>query len=65
MTNKDFFIQTWHGETKRTLCTVKELPTDMSKLSYKCNEKARSAAEIIGHMLPHGPFVMQPILLLP
>jgi len=54
MTNKEFFIQTWQNEMKSTLSAVRGLPTDMSKLSYKCNEKARSAAEIIGHMLPHA-----------
>jgi uncharacterized damage-inducible protein DinB len=54
MTNKDFFIQTWQAEMKRTLNAVKGLPGDMSKLSYKCDEKARSAADIIGHILPHA-----------
>jgi len=54
MTNKEFFIQTWLGEMKRTVAAVKGLPTDMSKLSYKCDEKARSAADIIGHILPHA-----------
>ena len=54
MTNKQFFIQTWEAEMKRTASAVRALPTDTSKLSYKCDEKARSAAEIIGHMLPHA-----------
>jgi uncharacterized damage-inducible protein DinB len=54
MTNKEFFMQTWQGEIKRTLNAVKGLPSDMSKLNYKCDEKARSAAELIGHMLPHA-----------
>ena len=54
MTNKEFFIQTWQAEMKRTLSAVRGLPTDISKLSYKCDEKARSAADIIGHMLPHA-----------
>jgi uncharacterized damage-inducible protein DinB len=54
MTNKEFFIQTWQNEMKPTLRAINGLPTDMSKLSYKCNEKARSAAEIIGHMLGHA-----------
>ena len=54
MTNKEFFIQTWQAEMKRTLAAVKGLPADMSKLSYKCHEKARSAADIIGHILPHA-----------
>jgi uncharacterized damage-inducible protein DinB len=54
MTNKEFFIQTWQVEMKITAGAVRALPTDMSKLSYRCDEKARSAAEIIGHMLPHA-----------
>ena len=54
MTNKEFFIQTWQAEMKRTAAAVRGLPADMSKLSYKCDEKARSAAEIIGHILPHA-----------
>lgn len=54
MTNKEFFIQTWQAEMKRTAGAVRGLPTDMSKLTYKCDEKARSAAEIIGHILPHA-----------
>ena len=54
MTNKEFFIQTWQSEMKKTAGAVRALPGDMSKLSYKCNEKARSAAELIGHMLPHA-----------
>jgi len=54
MTNKEFFIQTWQSEMKKTAGAVRALPKDMSKLSYKCDQKARSAAEIIGHMLPHA-----------
>lgn len=54
MTNKEFFIQTWQSEMKKTAGAVRALPEDMSKLSYKCNEKSRSAAELIGHMLPHA-----------
>lgn len=54
MTNKEFFIQTWQSEMKKTAGAVRALPKDMSKLSYRCEEKARSAAEIIGHMLPHA-----------
>lgn len=54
MTNKEFFIQTWQAEMKRTLSAVRGLPADMEKLTYKCDEKARSAADIIGHILPHA-----------
>ena len=54
MTNKEFFIQTWQAEMQRTLSAVRGLPADMTKLNYKCDEKARSAADIIGHILPHA-----------
>lgn len=54
MTNKEFFIQTWQAEMKRTLSAVRGLPADLEKLNYKCDEKARSAADIIGHILPHA-----------
>ena len=54
MTNKGFFIQTWQAEMKRTAGAVRALPADMTKLNYKCDEKARSAADIIGHILPHA-----------
>lgn len=54
MTNKEFFMQTWQSEMNRTLSAVKGLPADMSKLNYKCDEKSRSAADIIGHILPHA-----------
>jgi uncharacterized damage-inducible protein DinB len=54
MTNKEFFIQTWQSEMKSTLNAIKGLPSDTGKWTYKCHEKARSAAELIGHMLPHA-----------
>ena len=54
MTNKEFFIQTWLSEMKRTAAAVRGLPEDMTRLDFRSNEKARSAAEIIGHMLPHA-----------
>ena len=54
MTNKEFFIQTWQSEMKSTLSAVKGLPTDMSKLSYQCDQKARTAEAILGHMLSHA-----------
>lgn len=54
MTNKEFFIQTWQNEMKPTLSAINGLPADLSKLSYRCNEKTRSAAEIISHMLGHA-----------
>ena len=49
MTNKEFFIQTWQSEIPRTLSAINGLPNDMTKLNYKCDEKARSAAAILGH----------------
>ncbi|HET7118209.1 MAG TPA: DinB family protein, partial [Hanamia sp.] len=54
MTNKEFFMQTWEAEMQKTLNAVNALPKDMDKLNYRCNEKSRSAAELIGHMLPHA-----------
>lgn len=54
MTNKEFFIQTWQAEIPRTLIAINGLPKDMDKLNYRCNEKARSAAELIGHFLSHA-----------
>jgi uncharacterized damage-inducible protein DinB len=54
MTNKEFFIQTWQAEIPRTLIAVNGLPKDMNKLNYRCNEKSRSAAQLIGHFLQHA-----------
>ena len=54
MTNKEFFIQTWQNEMKPTLGAINGLPTDMSKLSYRCHKKTRSAAGILSHMLGHA-----------
>jgi hypothetical protein len=51
MINKEFFIQTWQNEMQTTLNAIKGLPANKSKWDYKCNEKSRSAAGIIGHML--------------
>ena len=54
MTNKEFFIQTWQNELKGTTGAVRALPADMSKLEYKPSPKCRTAAEILGHILPHA-----------
>lgn len=54
MTNKDFFISTWQSEMQSTLNAIKALPPDTDKWIYKCDEKARSASDILGHMLPHA-----------
>jgi|SRR3569833_1213974 len=54
MTNKEFFIQTWQGEILRTLSAINGLPADMTKMSYQCNEKARSAEALISHFLGHA-----------
>ena len=54
MTNKEFFIQRWTAEAKATAKAVRALPAEMNKLSYKPNEKARSAQQIIEHILPHA-----------
>jgi uncharacterized damage-inducible protein DinB len=54
MTNKEFFIQTWQAEMPKTLGAINALPKDMDKLNYRCDEKARSAAQLIGHILSHA-----------
>jgi uncharacterized damage-inducible protein DinB len=54
MTNKEFFIQTWQAEMKTTLNAIKSLPADKTKWAYRCHEKTRSTADIIGHILPHA-----------
>lgn len=54
MTNKEFFIQTWQNEMLSTLNAINGLPEKIEALDYKCDEKARSAAGIIGHMLGHA-----------
>ena len=53
MTNKEFFIQTCQEEMPKTLGAINALPKDMDKLNYRCDEKARSAAQIIGHILSY------------
>jgi len=57
MTNKEFFIQTWQNEMSHTLSSINGLPTDMDRLSYQCDQKARSAATLIGHMLGHAEVI--------
>ena len=54
MTNKEFFIQMWQNEMNSTMSAIKGLPDDHSKLSYKCNEKAKTASEILSHFLGHA-----------
>ncbi|MEP6948515.1 MAG: hypothetical protein ABI863_04550, partial [Ginsengibacter sp.] len=54
MTNKEFFIQNWQNEMKSTLSAINGLPSDVNKWTYKCDEKARCASAILGHMLPHA-----------
>jgi uncharacterized damage-inducible protein DinB len=57
MTNKEFFIATWQNEMQTTLNAIKALPADKNKWTYKCDEKSRSAADMIGHMLPHAEVI--------
>ena len=57
MANKEFFIKTGQSEMPRTLSAINGLLADMTKLDYKCDEKARSAAAILGHMLPHAEVI--------
>lgn len=57
MTNKEFFIQTWKNEMGPTLNAIKGLPSDMTKLNYQCNEKAKTASELISHFLGHAEVI--------
>jgi len=57
MSNREFFIQTWQSEMQTTLNAIKGLPEDKDSWTYKCNEKSRTAAAIIGHMLPHAEVI--------
>lgn len=61
MTNKEFFTQCWKSEMKTTAKAVRALPAEMNKLSYKPNEKSRSAAQIIEHILPHAEYLAKGI----
>lgn len=61
MTNRKFFIQTWLAEMKITLNAINGMPVDKTKWNYKCNEKSRNAAEIIGHILPHAEVISNSI----
>lgn len=54
MTNKEFFIQMWQNEMNSTKSAIRGLPDDLSKLGYKCNEKAKTASEILSHFLGHA-----------
>lgn len=54
MTNKEFFINQWRKEMKRTLVAIKALPYESNKLNYRPDPKSRSASQIIGHILPHA-----------
>ena len=54
MTNKEFFMQCWEREAKSTCKAILALPSDMTKLSYQPNQMARTAMQIMGHILPHA-----------
>lgn len=53
MTNKEFFISQWRNEVPGTLNAIKALPQDINVLNYKPNAKARSAMQLMQHMLAH------------
>jgi uncharacterized damage-inducible protein DinB len=57
MTNKDFFLSTWQTEMKTTLNAIKSLPVDTAKWDHRCHQKTRSAAELVGHILPHAEVI--------
>ncbi len=54
MTNKEFFIRTWKSEMEATLSAINGLPSDMSKLNYQHDEKAKNATELLSHLLGHA-----------
>lgn len=54
MTNKEFFIETWKSEMGSTLSAINGLPSDMSKLRYQHDEKAKKATELLSHCLGHA-----------
>ncbi|MBV6477555.1 MAG: hypothetical protein HGGPFJEG_00294 [Ignavibacteria bacterium] len=54
MTNKEFFLKTWNNEMASTMSAINGLPDNMESLNYKSDEKARSAAAILGHILNHA-----------
>lgn len=52
MTNRDFFAQMISGEFERFRNVIAALPAD--KLDYKPDPKARTAGELVGHMIGHN-----------
>lgn len=61
MTNKEFFISCWQSDAKSTLSALRGLPAEVTSLDYKPNELARSAHEIISHILPHAEGMLNSI----
>lgn len=51
MTNQQFFTQMLSGEMERFHNVLAAVPA--SNLDYKCEPKARSAGELIGHLIGH------------
>jgi len=54
MTNKEFFIEMWKSEMASTTSAINGLPSDMSKLNYRHDEKGKKANELLSHMLGHA-----------
>ncbi|HMQ70560.1 MAG TPA: DinB family protein [Ignavibacteria bacterium] len=53
MTNKEFFVKTFSKEMEITAVAVRALPDDVQDQNYKPDPKAKTAMEIIGHIIPH------------
>jgi uncharacterized damage-inducible protein DinB len=51
MTNKEFYISCRNRELAAFVRTFEALKED--KLDYKCHEKARTAKDIVGHIVGH------------
>lgn len=52
MSNRDFFLQMVSGEFERFRNVIAALPAD--KLDYKPDPKARTAGELVGHLIGHN-----------
>jgi len=53
MTPRELFIHQVNDEYKRTLNAINSLPDNLDRLDYKPHPKARSARQLVEHLLPH------------
>src|SRR5258706_15964577 len=61
MTNKEFFINNWEGESKVTAKGIRNLPDDMAKLNRSHHPKNRSPWQLVNHFAPHGKELAQAV----